>query len=106
MSPATFGPVDCRNQGKPEVIFDIEVGLNFYMVGFRHVDGRTEIITSRNNQPADDSALARLRDLVDQSTLIGFNCANFDRLVLSAILAGASPDLCHAVAQSVIGSRP
>ena len=101
-----FGPVDCRHQGLPELVLDIECGVNFYMVGCRWPDGRTAIFTSRNGLPMVDEKLAELNKIVSTHTVVGFNVAQFDRLILSAILAGGDPQLCHSVAQTIIVGVP
>lgn len=88
-------------------IWDIEIYMNYLLIGFRHVGTRKIVMfEAMSDDPLSPLQLAKLQWIIDNMTLIGFNDNAFDVPLCVAILAGLSTEKLQGCADDLINGRP
>lgn len=105
----TFSKSKIMNYTKQHAVFDLESVKHHYLVGvtinsqrFLLVGG--DVIPS-NLFGAQLITLSKMKAIVNNNFLIGFNNNNYDDYVLKAILDGKSPEEVNELSQKIISSK-
>ncbi len=91
---------------KPSVIFDTEIYVNYLLIAFRSVrSGKVVTFESRDGAEIDRE---RLRDFLENHTLVGFNSRPFDIVICWMAVLGYPVRVLKKVADAIIiaGKKP
>lgn len=81
-------------------VFDIEVYRNFTFIAFERLDtNETVVFVGDENTPIQ---LDKLNWLLGRGTFIGFNSANYDLLILAAVISGADSQRIKDINDQII----
>ena len=80
--------------------YDVEVYPNYFCVSFKHIkSGKVAVF---EYSPDNNFSIQKLKWVMENFTLVGFNNKKFDRVILWAALEGYAPRVLHEITVKLI----
>ena len=84
------------------LMFDIECYVNYFLLGLKNLDNGNKIYFEMRNDNDADFDRAKIKRLIENNTVVGFNSEDYDLPVINASIHGATNSELKKLSDSII----
>lgn len=85
-----------------KLMFDIECYVNYFLLGLKNLDSGNKIYFEMRNDNDADFDRAKIKRLIENNTVVGFNSEDYDLPVINAAIHGATNAELKKLSDSII----